>query len=76
MFYSMFAAEAGAKSVFGCDMSKTMYEMSCDVVLTNQLADQINLIHSKSTDLKIPENLPEKSVDLIVKNLFNSLFLF
>ena len=56
----MFAAEAGAKAVYGCDMSKTMYEMSCDVVLTNQMAQKIQLMHSKSTDLQIPGDIPER----------------
>ena len=58
----MLAAEAGARAVYGCDMSKTMYEMSCDVILTNQMSQKIHLIHSKSNDLQIPEDISERLV--------------
>ena len=53
----MFAVQAGAKKVYGCEMSKTMYEMSCDVLGSNGMRDKINLIHKKSTDMSVPQDL-------------------
>ena len=58
----MFAVDCGAKQVYSCDMSKTMFEMACDVVQHNNKADRIQLIHAKSTDLQIPEDIPDKWV--------------
>ena len=61
MFHNrMFAAEAGAKRVHGCEMSRTMYEMSHDIVAANHMAHQVQLIHKKSTDLVIGPDLPQK----------------
>lgn len=57
---SLFAVEAGASDIFGCEMSKTMYDVACDVLRGNQAAERVTLIHKKSTDLKIPEDLPER----------------
>ena len=56
----MFAVQSGAKSVYACEMSKTMYEMSHDVLTTNQMKDQVKLFHRNSTELKIPDELPNR----------------
>ncbi|XP_075399832.1 protein arginine N-methyltransferase 9 [Tenrec ecaudatus] len=61
---SMFAKKAGARSVFACELSKTMYELACDVVAANKMED-IKLLHMKSLDIEIPKHIPER-VSLVV----------
>ena len=56
----LFAAEGGAKVVHGCEMTKTMYEVSCDVVSANQMEDKVFVKHKLSRDLVIPIDLPER----------------
>ncbi|KAM4810489.1 protein arginine N-methyltransferase 9 [Rhinophrynus dorsalis] len=62
---SMFAKKAGAPHVYACELSKTMYELACEVVAANQMDGEIKLLHMKSHDVQIPEHLPEK-VSLVV----------
>lgn len=62
---SMFAKKAGAHSVYACELSKTMYELACDVVAANQMEAGIKLLHMKSLDIEIPKHLPER-VSLVV----------
>lgn len=56
----MIAVDAGAEAVYGCEVSKTMYEVSCDVVTANQMAEHIKLINKKSQHLVIPDDLPDR----------------
>lgn len=58
--YSMFAKKAGAHSVYACELSKTMYELACDVVAANQMEAGIKLLHMKSLDVEIPKHIPER----------------
>lgn len=62
---SMFAKKAGAHSVYACELSKTMYELACDVVAANQMEAGITLLHMKSLDIEIPKHIPER-VSLVV----------
>ncbi|XP_010837464.1 PREDICTED: putative protein arginine N-methyltransferase 9 [Bison bison bison] len=62
---SMFARKAGAHSVYACELSKTMYELACDVVAANEMEEGIKLLHMKSLDIKIPKHIPER-VSLVV----------
>ncbi|KAB0370222.1 hypothetical protein FD755_018184 [Muntiacus reevesi] len=62
---SMFARKAGAPSVYACELSKTMYELACDVVAANKMEEGIKLLHMKSLDIKIPKHIPER-VSLVV----------
>lgn len=62
---SMFAKKAGASSVFACELSKTMYELACDVVAANNMDSDIKLLHLKSLDIEIPKHIPER-VSLVV----------
>ncbi|XP_043758505.1 protein arginine N-methyltransferase 9 [Cervus elaphus] len=62
---SMFARKAGAHSVYACELSKTMYELACDVVAANKMEEGIKLLHMKSLDIKIPKHIPER-VSLVV----------
>lgn len=62
---SMFAVQSGAKNVYACEMSKTMFDLSADVIKSNGMEDSIHVINKRSYDLKIPDDLPER-VSLIV----------
>ncbi|KAG8518373.1 Protein arginine N-methyltransferase 9 [Galemys pyrenaicus] len=62
---SMFAKKAGALSVYACELSKTMYELACDVVAANKMEAGITLLHMKSLDIEIPKHIPER-VSLVV----------
>ncbi|XP_021794535.1 protein arginine N-methyltransferase 9 isoform X2 [Papio anubis] len=57
---SMFAKKAGAHSVYACELSKTMYELACDVVAANKMEAGIKLLHMKSLDIEIPKHIPER----------------
>uniref|UniRef100_A0A9L0TDN1 Protein arginine methyltransferase 9 n=1 Tax=Equus caballus TaxID=9796 RepID=A0A9L0TDN1_HORSE len=63
--FSMFAKKAGAHSVYACELSKTMYELACDVVAANKMEAGIKLLHMKSLDIEIPKHIPER-VSLVV----------
>ncbi|XP_055974911.1 protein arginine N-methyltransferase 9 [Sorex fumeus] len=62
---SMFAKNAGARSVYACELSKTMYELACDVIAANKMEAEIKLLHMKSLDIEIPKHIPER-VSLVV----------
>ncbi|XP_062964186.1 protein arginine N-methyltransferase 9 isoform X2 [Cynocephalus volans] len=62
---SMFARKAGANLVYACELSKTMYELACDVVAANKMEAEIKLLHMKSLDIEIPKHIPER-VSLVV----------
>ncbi|XP_061297025.1 protein arginine N-methyltransferase 9 isoform X3 [Pezoporus flaviventris] len=62
---SMFAKKAGASLVYACELSKTMYELACDVVAANNMERKIKLLHLKSLDIEIPKHIPER-VSLVV----------
>ena len=70
IFSSMFAAQTGAE-VYACEMSKTMYEMSCDIVGANQLTDDVMLLHKRSNDLVINQDLPKRSNLMLLHSPFN-----
>uniref|UniRef100_A0A8I3W3G7 Protein arginine methyltransferase 9 n=1 Tax=Callithrix jacchus TaxID=9483 RepID=A0A8I3W3G7_CALJA len=63
--FSMFAKKAGAHSVYACELSKTMYELACDVMAANKMEAGIKLLHMKSLDIEIPKHIPER-VSLVV----------
>ena len=62
---SMYAVRAGAKQVHACEMSRTMFELSADVLAANGMRDSIHVINKKSCDLKIPDDVPTR-VSLVV----------
>ncbi|XP_050802294.1 protein arginine N-methyltransferase 9 isoform X2 [Gopherus flavomarginatus] len=62
---SMFAKKAGAPCVYACELSKTMYELACDVVSANNMEGEIKLLPIKSLDIEIPKHIPER-VSLVV----------
>ena len=56
----MFAAEGGGQKVYGCEMSKTMYELSVDVISSNNMSDKVTILHRKSNDIDVPKDIPER----------------
>ncbi|XP_059410264.1 protein arginine N-methyltransferase 9 [Carassius carassius] len=61
----MCAKMAGATEVYACELSKTMYELACEVLSANGMADSIKIVHLKSLDMKIPKDIPNR-VSLVV----------
>ena len=60
---SLFAAKAGAKHVYGVDMSTILDHVS-QIVKDNNLQDRVTLIKGKIEDVK----LPVEKVDIIVSD--------
>uniref|UniRef100_A0A8C6U3S4 Protein arginine methyltransferase 9 n=1 Tax=Neogobius melanostomus TaxID=47308 RepID=A0A8C6U3S4_9GOBI len=61
----MCAKKAGASEVYACELSKTMYELACEVVSANGLGGSINILHMKSLEMEVPRDIP-KRVSLVV----------
>ncbi|XP_071977719.1 protein arginine N-methyltransferase 9 isoform X2 [Engystomops pustulosus] len=62
---SMFATSAGAPHVYACELSKTMFDVACEVMAANDMEGKIKLLHMKSNDVQVPEHIPER-VSLVV----------
>ena len=41
-------------------MSKTMYELSVDVISSNNMSDKVTILHRKSNDIDVPKDIPER----------------
>lgn len=67
---SLYARDAGAKKIYACENSSTMTEIAKNVLHENN-ATQVKLIPKMSTDLQIPEDIPER-VKLIVTETFDA----
>ena len=61
---SMMAAKAGAKMVSACDFNETLFSLSRDIVVANELGGQVNIIYALSTSLNVPRDLPSRFVVL------------
>ncbi|KAM6972807.1 protein arginine N-methyltransferase 9 [Aplochiton taeniatus] len=61
----MCAKKAGAAEVYACELSKTMYELACEVVAANGMKGSIKILHLKSLDMEVPKDIP-KRVSLVV----------
>ncbi|XP_047001604.1 protein arginine N-methyltransferase 9-like isoform X2 [Schistocerca americana] len=57
---SLFAVEGGAKEVFSCDVSETMINIAEKVISANNASGKIRLINKMSTDIRIPEDIPNR----------------
>ena len=55
--YSMMAVRAGAARVYACELSDVMTGLCQDIVDNNEMSDQIEVIHSISTQLT---HLPDR----------------
>ncbi|XP_064188388.1 protein arginine N-methyltransferase 9 [Anguilla rostrata] len=62
---SMCAKQAGAAEVYACELSKTMYELACEVISANGMKDDIKVVHMKSVEMEVPRDLPQR-VSLVV----------
>ncbi len=71
---ALLAAKYGAAHVYACEMFERMAAIAVDVVADNALQNKITVIPKRSTDLKVPEDLPVKA-DILVSELFDSLLL-
>ncbi|XP_013877926.1 protein arginine N-methyltransferase 9 [Austrofundulus limnaeus] len=61
----MCAKKAGAAEVFACELSKTMYELACEVVAANGMDGSISILHKKSLEMEVPADIPRR-VSLVV----------
>ncbi|MFH1212562.1 MAG: class I SAM-dependent methyltransferase [Candidatus Neomarinimicrobiota bacterium] len=68
--YSFFAAQAGAKAVYAIEMSDIFF-VGRELARRNNLADRINFIHGKSTDIDLPER-----ADFIILEDFSPFFFY
>ena len=66
----MLAVRSGATKVYACDMDVTMATMSRDIIAANGMADKISVINKLSTDLTIPDNIPERYDEFVRFVLF------
>ncbi|KAM9314606.1 protein arginine N-methyltransferase 9 isoform 2-T3 [Pholidichthys leucotaenia] len=61
----MCAKKAGAAEVYACELSKTMYELACEVVAANGMDGRIKILHKKSMEMEVPKDIPHR-VSLVV----------
>lgn len=61
----MCAKKAGADEVYACELSKTMYELACEVVTANGMEGSIKILHMKSLEMEVPKDIPQR-VSLVV----------
>lgn len=71
---SMMAAQAGARHVYGCEVSPAVVQIGHEVVACNGFADRITLIGKDCRQLSVPTDLPERA-DLAVFEMFDCSFL-
>lgn len=57
---SMCAKKAGAAEVYACELSKTMYELACEVVAANGMDGGIKILHMKSLEMEVPKDIPDR----------------
>lgn len=57
---SMCAKKAGAAEVYACELSKTMYELACEVVTANRMDGGIKILHMKSLEMEVPKDIPHR----------------
>lgn len=74
----MCAKKAGAAEVYACELSKTMYELACEVLTANDMDGRIKILHMKSLDMEVPKDIPQrysvhlKSLTLILQLQYNT----
>ena len=56
----MMAVRAGSRSVYACELSGVMVKLSRDVFTANNMSDQVTLLHSLSTKLSVPKDIPKR----------------
>ena len=56
----MMARRSGAERVYACEVSDAMVRLSYEALAANELADSVTVLHSLSTMLSIPKNIPNR----------------
>ncbi|VDO14257.1 unnamed protein product [Rodentolepis nana] len=68
---SMMAVQAGADSVLACEAFEPMAKCAENIIKANGMSDQIKVIHKRSTELVIGEDMPRKA-NVLVAELFDT----
>ena len=71
---AMMSFNAGAKEVITCEASKTLAATANEIISENGYENKIKVLHKKSTDLLVGEDLPNKA-DVIVSEILSSEFV-
>lgn len=67
---SMAAAEAGAQTVIGCEVSEDLAEVGNEIVGLNALESRITIVNKDCRTLSVPRDVPEKA-NLAVFEMFD-----
>lgn len=67
---AMLAARHGATKVISCEEIPNIASKATEIIRRNGLADQIQLINKRSTDLVVGKDLPERA-DVLVTEIFD-----
>ena len=57
-------------------MSKTMYELSVDVISSNNMSDKVTILHRKSNDIDVPKDIPEREIIIVSQTTHKSVKRF
>ncbi|KAM7249194.1 hypothetical protein ACFE04_011159 [Oxalis oulophora] len=71
---SLFAHQAGASKIYGCDYSQTMITIALQVLHKHGLVSRIKLVNELSNNLKIPKDLPGR-ISMVVTETLDSCML-
>ena len=67
---SLLSARAGAPAVYACESEPEVARVAREVVARNGLDEQIRVIHKRSTQMRVGEDLPDR-LDLLVCEIFD-----
>ncbi|XP_054635861.1 protein arginine N-methyltransferase 9 isoform X2 [Dunckerocampus dactyliophorus] len=70
----MCAKKAGAAEVYACELSKTMYELACEVVTANGMDGTIKILHMKSLEMEVPKDIPHRVTLVVTETVDAGLF--
>lgn len=68
---AMMAARAGASRVTTVEVDGAMAQVAKKIVATNSLNSRVQCVHNRSTELRIPEDMPTKA-DIIVSEILGT----
>lgn len=72
---SMCAKKAGATEVYACELSKTMYELACEVVAANGMDEGTKILHMKSLEMEVPKDIPHRYAQGSFARMGNASYL-
>lgn len=67
---SLLAARAGAAAVYACESEPEVARVAREVVARNGYDEQIRVVHKRSTQMRVGEDLPDR-LDLLVCEIFD-----